>query len=190
MTGTFCQFISTIAWVLLLFVYHVSCASSFDLNQNDGYFTFTYSTSSPNSKNWIGVYKTSGGGPVDEKFVEESLVWGYAPSASGTVHIPAGNLVSAQYRVFFLSNDGYKWLTDPKTVSIPSTLSSYKRQGSNTFSFSYSTTDGHSKNWIGIYKRNLGPVDGLKVAESIVWEYAPGMARTMISQLFFGDFYR
>ncbi|KAF6833196.1 endonuclease/exonuclease/phosphatase family [Colletotrichum plurivorum] len=80
--------------------------------------TFAYSTPESNEKNWVSVYRASHGGPVEEKFVEESLTWSYAKSGNGTVQVEAGTLTPGMYTAFFLARDGYEWLAEPVNVSV------------------------------------------------------------------------
>ena len=60
---------------------------SLSLSTTKDLFTFDYSAPSANSKNWIGIYHVTGGGPDNEKQVLPSLRWVYAPSAKGSVRI-------------------------------------------------------------------------------------------------------
>ncbi|KAF6806787.1 endonuclease/exonuclease/phosphatase family [Colletotrichum sojae] len=80
--------------------------------------TFAYSTPGPNDENWVGVYRASHGGPVEEKFVEESLAWNYAAKGNGTVRVEAGTLTPGEYTAFLLARDGYEWLAEPVNVSV------------------------------------------------------------------------
>ncbi|CAM1505970.1 Fc.00g116070.m01.CDS01 [Cosmosporella sp. VM-42] len=98
----------------------VQAQGSLSLVEGDSLFTFEYSTTAPASTNWVGLYLSSGGGPVDEKYVSAALVWKYAPDAQGTVYLPTANLEPGDYTAFFLARDGYKWLTDPVNVVLPS----------------------------------------------------------------------
>lgn len=92
----------------------LSLASGKDL------FTFDYAAPTANSKNWIGIYHTTGGGPDNEKQVEPSLKWVYAPNAKGSVRIepPVGG---GKFKAYFLANDGYKWIAKPIEVSAKET---------------------------------------------------------------------
>ncbi|KAK1492476.1 endonuclease/exonuclease/phosphatase family [Colletotrichum tamarilloi] len=85
-------------------------------------FTFSYSTPNADAKNWIGIYRASGGGPENQTFVEPSLAWGYAPQSNGTLKIENGSgsgLVPGEYRAYFLAKDGYAWLAPPVDVRVP-----------------------------------------------------------------------
>ncbi|MEU3020413.1 endonuclease/exonuclease/phosphatase family protein [Nocardiopsis sp. NPDC007018] len=79
-------------------------------------FTFSYSTPEPHAANWVGLYRSSGGGPVDEEYVAPSLVWQYAPESEGTVRLSADSLEPGSYTAFFLARDGYAWLAEPVEV--------------------------------------------------------------------------
>ncbi|EJD34812.1 endonuclease/exonuclease/phosphatase family [Auricularia subglabra TFB-10046 SS5] len=80
-------------------------------------FTFRYSTKDKNEKNWIGLYYSSGGGPVNQKQNQDSLVWKYAPYHNGTLELDPKGLSVGTYKAFFLAKDGYQWLADPITVT-------------------------------------------------------------------------
>ncbi|KXH52017.1 endonuclease/exonuclease/phosphatase family [Colletotrichum simmondsii] len=82
-------------------------------------FTFSYSTSNADAKNWVGIYRASGGGPENQTFVEPSLVWGYAPESNGTLKIENGGLIPGEYRAYLLARDGYAWLAPPVDVRVP-----------------------------------------------------------------------
>ncbi|KAK1625062.1 Endonuclease/exonuclease/phosphatase [Colletotrichum phormii] len=86
---------------------------------DDAPFTFSYSTPDANAKNWIGIYRASGGGPENQTYVEPSLAWGYAPASNGTLKIESEALVPGDYRAFFLATDGYAWLASPVDVRVP-----------------------------------------------------------------------
>ncbi|PSN71961.1 hypothetical protein BS50DRAFT_240273 [Corynespora cassiicola Philippines] len=80
-------------------------------------FTFEYSTTKASSKNWIGIYHITGGGPDEEKQVERSLRWEYVTEAEGQIKIdpPAG--AQGKYKAYFLADDGYKWLAEPIEIN-------------------------------------------------------------------------
>ncbi|KAF3223765.1 hypothetical protein TWF679_000203 [Orbilia oligospora] len=90
-------------------------------NSNSKELTFSYTTVSPAKNNWVGIYPASGGGPVEEKYVSNSLVWKYIPdTTSGVVKIDVGSLANGEYIAFLLAKDGYKWLSRPVYVSLQS----------------------------------------------------------------------
>lgn len=93
---------------------------SLSLSTTKDLFTFDYSAPSANSKNWIGIYHVTGGGPDNEKQVLPSLRWVYAPSAKGSVRIdvPVGG---GKFKAYFLADDGYKWIANPIEVSAKET---------------------------------------------------------------------
>ncbi|MFL1380143.1 endonuclease/exonuclease/phosphatase family protein [Nocardiopsis protaetiae] len=80
--------------------------------------TLAYSTPDPHPTNWVGLYRASGGGPVDEEYVSPSLVWAYAPLSEGEVELPAQGLEPGRYLVFFLARDGYAHLAEPVEVRL------------------------------------------------------------------------
>ncbi|KAH8177746.1 endonuclease/Exonuclease/phosphatase family protein [Sarocladium implicatum] len=93
-------------------------ASSFSQIENEPSFTFQYATSQQDSTNWIGIYRATGGGPIDEKQDQPALAWEYAPEADGTVFISAASLQPGSYKAFFLASDGYQWLTEPLDLEL------------------------------------------------------------------------
>ncbi|KAK0382870.1 hypothetical protein NLU13_8786 [Sarocladium strictum] len=90
----------------------------FSLVDDEPLFTFQYSVLNADPKNWIGIYHASGGGPVDEVYDQNSLVWAYAPQSAGTVRVPADSLRPGSYKAFFLASDGYKWLAEPLDLDL------------------------------------------------------------------------
>ncbi|MGW5878680.1 endonuclease/exonuclease/phosphatase family protein [Nocardiopsis terrae] len=107
------------ALLLALGAHPVSAAPQGTLSLTDGEeFTFTYSTPDPHPTNWVGLYRASGGGPVDEEYVAPSLVWEYAPGAEGTVRLSADSLEPGSYTAFYLARDGYGWLAEPIGVEL------------------------------------------------------------------------
>jgi len=80
--------------------------------------TFSYSTSSANPENWVGLYADPGGGPVDQKYVGPSTLWAYTPAASGTIPFATGGLGAGNFLAFFLADDGYAWLADPVKFTV------------------------------------------------------------------------
>ena len=79
-------------------------------------FTFEYSTEAADPTNWIGLYHAKYGGPKNGHYVQDSLVWSYAPENNGTVHLPTSSLQPGDYEAYFLAKGGYEWLADPITV--------------------------------------------------------------------------
>jgi endonuclease/exonuclease/phosphatase family metal-dependent hydrolase len=92
-------------------------AGSLALDPSGEDFNFNYSTTEPSSTNWIGLYRASGGGPVNGEYVAPSLVWTYAPETSGSVTLDASDVDAGDYRAFFLAQDGYRWLADPLNLT-------------------------------------------------------------------------
>lgn len=112
----FSSFLLAGAAVLLRAALAAAHGSLAELESQSGFLRFEYSTDEPDPKNWIGLYDSSGGGPVDEEYVEDSLVWEYAPEAEGTVALSTAGLEPGTYTAFFLARDGYEWLADPVDV--------------------------------------------------------------------------
>ncbi|ROT40937.1 endonuclease/exonuclease/phosphatase family [Sodiomyces alkalinus F11] len=92
---------------------------SLALVEGEELFTFAYSTPEPYGTNWIGLYRASGGGPVNEEYTAPSLAWSYAPETQGTVRLSTGGLEPGDYVAFFLARDVYKWLAEPLNVTLP-----------------------------------------------------------------------
>lgn len=111
-----CMTLSPLALVSGVWTAAVAAAAGTLTFQDGDKFTFKYTTSSAKSKNWIGIYHTTGG-PDDEKQHDPSLRWVYAPDASGTVQIDAPVRASGQYKAYFLADDAYKWITNPITFT-------------------------------------------------------------------------
>src|SRR5207248_94390 len=73
----------------------------------------TYSTGQVSAKNWVGIYASdSTPGQVS------SLVWAYAPDASGSVTLSTSSLSPGSYRAHFLYNDGYAQLAAPTPFAV------------------------------------------------------------------------
>nr|WP_062336579.1 endonuclease/exonuclease/phosphatase family protein [Herbidospora sakaeratensis] len=79
-----------------------------------------YTTSKPNNKNWVGLYRNPGNGPVGQTQVGPSLTWAYTPGSSGSATLPTSGLSAGDYVVYYLFNDGYTWLAPPVTLRITS----------------------------------------------------------------------
>ncbi|MDC8014548.1 endonuclease/exonuclease/phosphatase family protein [Tahibacter soli] len=69
--------------------------------------TATYTTDQPGDLNWLGVYRQPGNGPVNGVYVGPSIVWTYAPTASGTKTLATSTLTPGRHVMYFLLNDGY-----------------------------------------------------------------------------------
>ncbi|MFE1165931.1 endonuclease/exonuclease/phosphatase family protein [Nocardiopsis sp. NPDC058789] len=107
------------ALLLALGAHPVSAAPQGTLSPTEGEdLTFAYTTPDPHAANWIGLYRSSGGGPVDEEYVAPSLVWEYAPEAEGSVRLPVDSLEPGTYTAYFLARDGYEWLAEPVEVRL------------------------------------------------------------------------
>ncbi|EGU72928.1 hypothetical protein FOXB_16562, partial [Fusarium oxysporum f. sp. conglutinans Fo5176] len=92
-------------------------SGTLSLDSDQAPFTFEYSTDRPNPANWIGLYYSAGGGPVDqEKGSSNSIEWKYAPRAQGSIQLDSSSLEPGNYTAFFLANGGYTWLAEPLQV--------------------------------------------------------------------------
>lgn len=75
--------------------------------------TISYSTESPHSQNWIGIYPqdvTPGTNP--------STLWEYAPEDSGELEFSAEDLEAGEYYAWFLAEDGYEELAEPIAFTV------------------------------------------------------------------------
>lgn len=137
--------------------------------------TFQYSTSQPGPKNWVGLYLASGGGPVNQKYEQNSLKWAYATASDGSVQVDAQGLADGQYKAYFLADDGYRWLANPIEVTIGKTYpGAMTLVSSSPLTVKYTTSQPASKNWIGLYRADGGgPEKGQYVSQALSWKYAP-----------------
>lgn len=76
-------------------------------------------TDRPSTTNWVAIYPAATPAPCSGC----GMAWSYAPGASGTVELPtkdrAGNpLPAGDYRVEYLSNDGYERVSEPAAFTI------------------------------------------------------------------------
>ena len=136
---------------------------------------FKYSTTKANKKNWIGIYPI-GDGPDNEKYVENSLSWEYAPDETGAVELSTANLPPGPYQAFFLANDGYKWLAHPIEFQVSNPWGSISvNTDEAALTFKYQTPHADPKNWIGIYNSFGGGPESQKFESgSLTFAYAPG----------------
>lgn len=81
---------------------------------------FSYSTPRPNARNWVGLYRNPGNGPVNQTYVGPSLSWTYTTGSSGSASLPTSGLAAGDYIVYYLFNDGYTWLAQPATLRLTS----------------------------------------------------------------------
>nr|BFE59397.1 hypothetical protein GCM10020063_039230 [Dactylosporangium thailandense] len=142
---------------------------------------FTYSTPTPNAKNWVGLYSDPGNGPVNQVYVGQSTKWAYAPSASGSGTLPTAGLAPGAYVLYFLYNDGYTWLAQPVKLQLTGslTLASTTVPAGSPIQVSYATTKPNAKNWIGLYHNpGNGPVNQVFVGQSEQWTYTAGASGT------------
>ena len=84
----------------------------------DSQITFSYSTSTVDSLNWVGLYDNPADGPTDQKYHAGSTVWTRAPLASGTVTLSTAAMSIGTHTAYFLYNDEYSWLAQPVTFTL------------------------------------------------------------------------
>lgn len=82
--------------------------------------TFSFTTATPNAKNWIGVYDDPSTAPSGGASHGASTTWEYVPNAtSGTVTIPSGALTGGHtVAAVLLYDDGYVNLAPPITFTL------------------------------------------------------------------------
>lgn len=132
--------------------------SSFSLVDGDKSFTFSYSTSSRDDTNWIGIYNP-GKGPVNGEKDEASLLWDYAPETEGELFLDANDLAPGKYDAYFLARDGYESLADSLEVSVP--LRWIPTKG---ITLQNAKVGQEYKSWVGGL---VGDISGLDVSFSV-----------------------
>lgn len=143
--------------------------SSFSLDSSQPSFVFNYASDRPALKNWIGIYRASGGGPDNQQKNQDSLTWSYAPWDQGSVHVDLRDLSPGDYKAYFLADDGYKWLASPIAIRV----NFNGRQDGSKLIFDYVTSSPGSKNWVGVYPISGGGPDAQKQVDNApVWAYA------------------
>ncbi|KAG5994704.1 hypothetical protein E4U54_003038 [Claviceps lovelessii] len=144
---------------------------------------FAYSTTEPNSKNWVGVYPSSGGGPDEQKYNQDSLSWEYAPGEDGVVNVSTANLPPGHYKAYLLADEGYTWLAQPVVFAVSGPWGSVSVIGGGSgpaLTFAYRTPHADSENWIGIYHSfGGGPEWQRRLGDSLAWAYAPDESGTV-----------
>ncbi|WP_187284673.1 endonuclease/exonuclease/phosphatase family protein [Streptomyces sp. uw30] len=83
--------------------------------------SFSYTTTSSNAKNWVGLYSDPGNGPVNQTYVGPSTKWVYTPGTSGTSSLSTTGLTPGNYVLYYLHNDGYTWLAQPVSFKVVDT---------------------------------------------------------------------
>ena len=125
---------------------------------------------------WIGIYEDNSVLPGGDN---PSLDWAYAPTDSGTVTFTT-ELVSGDYVVYLLCCDGYdvkakyKFKIADETTPVVIASSMTVEQW-DSITFTYSSPDFSSTDWIGTY--NPGDVPG--DVGSIYWDYLSGSTGTL-----------
>lgn len=96
-------------------------------DKNKGTVTVRYTCKEPNPRNWVGIWYSYGGGPEHEGFVDDALAWGYASEAEGSLTLRVDKLDrKSPYKVFFLADNGYKWLSPPIAFGMRTRIESFK----------------------------------------------------------------
>ncbi|MEA5359128.1 NHL repeat-containing protein [Amycolatopsis sp., V23-08] len=114
--------------------------------------TLTYSTTSANPKNRVGLYPD----PVDRNHLGSAALWAYTPAASGTAVFATEGLGAGNFVAFFLADDGCAWLADPvrftvRRTSLPEYRSAFGRGGSGPGQFAGPagiTVDQRGQLWV------------------------------------------
>lgn len=152
----------------------VTANNGIRLVSGEALFTFEYSTQNSNSRNWIGLYHASGGGPDNQELDAPSLSWSYAPLDHGKVKVSASGLAPGDYKAYFLADDNYRWVADPIIVTLSSAGGQLTLVAGDIhpYVFGFSTSSPSSRNWIGIWYANGGaPVNEARVSSPATWEY-------------------
>jgi hypothetical protein len=135
--------------------------------------SFTYSSPTFDSADWIGIYRITDkpGGPA-------SVSWNYIPTASGTLKLKAPD-EAGKFKAFLLCCDGYDTIAMSAefSVFIPVLTSDFSTyvQGSPMI-FSYVSPRFSDKDWIGIYPTGTKPGNA---NPSIDWDYIPDSSGTL-----------
>lgn len=104
------QFISALVPALML--WQASAISTLKYVKDKPAFTFDYTTTSPATQNWVGIYPKDYD-PANPDQKTKYLTWEYAPRSKGTVQIQLGNTLPGEYTAWFLTNNGYSKLAGP-----------------------------------------------------------------------------
>ncbi|KAK5996186.1 hypothetical protein PT974_04614 [Cladobotryum mycophilum] len=144
-------------------------------------FTLEYSTPKPSPKNWIAIYAAGQGGPDGQKRTGDALAWDYAPDLEGSVTYDMRTLSPGQYKAYYLSKDGYKWIANPVEIVIPLLESRLSlADGKSLLTFEFETKAASKENWIGLYHvTGGGPMNRGNAQGSVSWAYAPGTDGTV-----------
>lgn len=82
-------------------------------------FTYSAPAAEATESNWIGIWDTSGGAPVDGSYVASQITYQYAPGTSGTVTVSSGLLPpTSSYVAYYLYDDGYTSLATPVMFTV------------------------------------------------------------------------
>jgi hypothetical protein len=153
--------------------------------------TFSYTTSTPNTKNWIAVYDSAASGPTDQKSHGTSTDWAYVDattaSGSGTVTVHGAKLTPGHdITAYLLYSDGYTWLAKPVTFTVgyattgTLALTTAAPTVGSPLTFSYATDQPNAKNWVAIYDDPAGaPVNEKLVSSSSEYSYAGASSGTV-----------
>ncbi len=90
-------------------------ASTLQYDASRPVFTFDYSTTAVDKKNWVAVYP-KGYDPARADQRTQYLYWTYAPDRRGTAQIQVAYAEPGEYTAYFLAKDGYNKLVGPLRV--------------------------------------------------------------------------
>ncbi|WP_329139181.1 hypothetical protein OG552_32720 [Streptomyces sp. NBC_01476] len=139
--------------------------------------TFSWTTDTPNAKNWIGLY-----GPATSPGSGSSWVWSYVTAAaSGSTTVNTSALAGGPYTAYLLYDDGNQILAQAGPItftesgdSLVITSPAAPHEG-DKLTFSWTTASPNAKNWVGIYDGDRQPGNGA----STVWAYSAGGSGTL-----------
>lgn len=103
------------AVVPALLSWQASAASTLKFRDDKPDFTFDYTTTTPDSTNWVALYpKDYDPANLDQRY--KYLYYSYAPNANGTVRIQPAWLDPGEYTAWFLGQNQYYKLDGPVKV--------------------------------------------------------------------------
>jgi phospholipase C len=152
--------------------------------------TFTYAAPAGklDAKNWVGIF--SDGTAPGNGSSGSSLLWAYAPNATGSVSFATASLAVGDYNAWYLYQNGYAVLGGPVPFSVSQltpSATSVAHGTSLVFDYAVPASKVTSKNWIGIWKAGVAPASGTWLS----WQYvtkASGKATFDTSKLAAGNY--
>ncbi|KAI5457550.1 endonuclease/exonuclease/phosphatase family [Mariannaea sp. PMI_226] len=93
----------------------VPTRGSMMVHQGASIVTLDYSTPSPSSSNWIGIFAATGGGPINGQKVTNPLAWAWATEDWGNLTFSTADLAAGySYKAFLLGGENqFEQLANP-----------------------------------------------------------------------------